>query len=186
MARWPIGERTVRVLIDRGRLERIEDRSGGGASTAIDRAARRLRTAAAGLELGDADGADAAAYDAYRMAGEALLIRQGLRSTGGEGSHTVEDAVAAQSGGRIDHFAVARVQSKPSGRSLPPIPRAASSASDLHVKRQQRPAGERVVERSLAGLDPPRFAEVPGSGGRGSPRQSEARRRWHLGLAHRG
>lgn len=31
------------------------------------------------------------------MAAEALLIRQGLRATGGEGSHmTVEDAVSAQ------------------------------------------------------------------------------------------
>lgn len=38
-----------------------------------------------------------AAFDAYRMAAEALLIRQGLRATGGEGSHvTVEDAVSGQ------------------------------------------------------------------------------------------
>ena len=47
--------------------------------------------------MGDIEGAFAAAYDAYRMAAEALLIRQGLRATGGEGSHvTVEDAVSAQ------------------------------------------------------------------------------------------
>lgn len=39
----------------------------------------------------------AATYDAYRMAAEALLGRQGLRATGGEGSHmTVEDAISAQ------------------------------------------------------------------------------------------
>ena len=40
-----------------------------------------------------------AAYDAYRMAAEALLICQGLRATGGEGSHmTVEDVMNAQFG----------------------------------------------------------------------------------------
>ncbi len=40
------------------------------------------------------------------MAGEALLVRQGLRATGGEGSHvTVEDAISAQFGDRIAAFA---------------------------------------------------------------------------------
>lgn len=52
--------------------------------------------------VGDLEGSFAAAYDAYRMAAESLLIRQGLRATGGEGSHmTVEDAVSAQYAGRI-------------------------------------------------------------------------------------
>ena len=94
-------------LIERGRLETIQAIDPvAAASAAFERAERRLRTAAAGLELGDVDGAYAAAYDAYRMAAEALLIRQGLRSTSGDGSHvTVEDAVSAQFGGHIDHFA---------------------------------------------------------------------------------
>jgi len=47
-----------------------------------------------------------AAYDAYRMAAEALLIRQGLRATGGEGSHvTVEDAISGQFAKQIPGFA---------------------------------------------------------------------------------
>lgn len=47
-----------------------------------------------------------AAYDAYRMAAESLLARQGLRATGGEGSHmTVEDAVSAQFAENIPAFA---------------------------------------------------------------------------------
>jgi uncharacterized protein (UPF0332 family) len=107
VARWPVGDRTVTFLVEHGRLELIEAiDSAAAASTAIERAVRRLRTAAAGLEAGDPDGANAAAYDAYPMAAEALLIRQGLRSTGGDGSHvTVEDAVSAQFAGDIEEFA---------------------------------------------------------------------------------
>lgn len=56
--------------------------------------------------MGDVDGAYVAAYDAYRMAAEALLARQGLRATGGEGSHmTVEDTVSAQFTAEIPVFA---------------------------------------------------------------------------------
>jgi hypothetical protein len=63
-------------------------------------------TAAAALEGGDVDGAYVAAYDAYRMAAESLLARQGLRATGGDGSHmAVEDAVAAQFAVDIPEFA---------------------------------------------------------------------------------
>jgi hypothetical protein len=52
------------------------------------------------------DGAYVAAYDAYRMAAEALLAWQGMRATGGDGSHmTVEDAVSAQFTGDIAAFA---------------------------------------------------------------------------------
>ena len=67
-------------------------------ATLLQRAARRLETTArAALDGADVDGAYVAAYDAYRMSAEALLARQGLRATGGEGSHmTVEDAVSAQ------------------------------------------------------------------------------------------
>ena len=107
MPRWPAGENTVAFLIERGRLERVQTQDPvATASTAITRAARRKGTAAAALDIGDVDGAYVAAYDAYRMAGEALLIRQGLRATGGEGSHvTVEDAVSAQFARDIEHFA---------------------------------------------------------------------------------
>jgi len=61
--------------------------------------------AAAALAGGDVDGAFVAAYDGYRMAAEALLARQALRATGGEGSHmAVEDAVSAQFGVEIPAF----------------------------------------------------------------------------------
>lgn len=63
----------------------------------IGRAARRVLTADGGARAGDVEGAFAAAYDAYRMAAEALLACQGLRASGGDGSHmTVEDAISAQ------------------------------------------------------------------------------------------
>jgi hypothetical protein len=54
----------------------------------------------------DVDGAFVAAYDGYRMTAEALLARQALRATGGDGSHmAVEDAVSAQFGNEIPAFA---------------------------------------------------------------------------------
>jgi hypothetical protein len=70
-------------------------------------AARRLEaTARAALANGDAEGAYAAAYDAYPMAAEALLARQRLRATGGDGSHMCgEDAVCAQFSADILAFA---------------------------------------------------------------------------------
>ena len=100
------GRQTIEFLIGRGRLELVD---GQGAAESADlvftRSERRLRTAAAGIEVGDFDGAFAAAYDGYRMAAESLLLRQGLRSAGGDGSHmTVEDAVAAQFGVQIPAF----------------------------------------------------------------------------------
>ena len=92
------GRSVIEYLLGRGRLERVDGKTATeSAATIIGRAARRLLTADGGLKLGDIEGAFAAAYDAYRRAAEALLIRQGLRATGGEGSHmTVEDAIGAQ------------------------------------------------------------------------------------------
>ena len=108
MARWHRGEQTVQFLIDRGRLEGFEASDLAElAGALVERATLRLgATARAALKNGDVDGAYAAAYDAYRMAAEALLGRQGLRAAGGDGSHvTVEDAVSAQFAAEIPAFA---------------------------------------------------------------------------------
>lgn len=107
MTSWPEGRKTIQFLVDRGNLEQISGLSAAASAAAIiARASRRLLTAQGGLNLGDAEGAFAASYDAYRMAAESLLIRQGLRATGGEGSHmTVEDAVSAQFARFIPAFA---------------------------------------------------------------------------------
>jgi hypothetical protein len=99
IARWARGERTVVFLVTQNRLESFEaDDLAALVDPLIRRATLRLgTTAAAALEGGDVDGAYVAAYDAYRMAAESLLARQGLRATGGDGSHmAVEDAVSAQ------------------------------------------------------------------------------------------
>lgn len=108
MTRWQNGERSVRFLIDRGRLESFEATDLGALADALLSKAR-LRveaTASAALRMGDVDGAYVAAYDGYRMTAESLLARQGLRATGGDGSHmAVEDAVSARFGGHIPVFA---------------------------------------------------------------------------------
>jgi hypothetical protein len=98
----------MRFLIDRGRLESFEASDlAAVADVQIGRATLRLNaTAVSALEKGDVDGAYAAAYDAYRMAAEAVLGRQGLRATSGDGSHmSVEDAVSAQFAADIPAFA---------------------------------------------------------------------------------
>lgn len=108
VARWEKGQRTVEYLAGKGRLETFEsDDLGALADAQVARAALRVEvTAAAALKGGDLGGAFVAAYDAYRMAAESLLTRQGLRATGGDGSHmTVEDAVSAQFAGDIPAFA---------------------------------------------------------------------------------
>lgn len=108
MARWATGEQTVQFLVDRERLESFEaDELAVLAETLVRRAELRVETTAvAALAGGDVDGAFVAAYDAYRMAAEALLARQGLRATGDRGSHTaVEDAVSAQFRAEIPAFA---------------------------------------------------------------------------------
>ena len=108
MGRWVTGERTVRFLVERGRLESFEAQDfGASAQALIGRATLRVvTTAVAALDGGDVDGAYVAAYDAYRMSAEALLAWQGLRATGGDGSHmTIEDAVSAQFAKDIPAFA---------------------------------------------------------------------------------
>ena len=108
MNRWWRGERTVIYLVDKGRLESFESADLDEVAAALlERAARRVQTTAvAALKGGDVDGAYVAAYDAYRMAAEALLACQGLRATNGEGSHMiVEDAVSAQFAEAVPAFA---------------------------------------------------------------------------------
>jgi hypothetical protein len=108
MTRWARGEQTVQFPVDRNRLESFEAKDLAAlAGALIGRAELRVgTTAAAALTGGDVDGAFVAAYDGYRMAAEALLARQALRATGGDGSHmAVEDAVAAQFSTEIPAFA---------------------------------------------------------------------------------
>jgi hypothetical protein len=108
MARWARGEQTVQFLVDRNRLESFEaDDLASLSGALIGRAVLRVETTAtAALAGGDVDGAFVAAYDGYRMTAEALLARQALRATGGDGSHmAVEDAVSAQFGTEIPAFA---------------------------------------------------------------------------------
>lgn len=108
MARWQNGQQTIRFLVSKERRETFEaDDLAASADAQINRAALRVEiTATAALNGGDVEGAYVAAYDAYRIAAESLLTRQGLRATGGDGSHmTVEDAVSAQFAADIPAFA---------------------------------------------------------------------------------
>jgi hypothetical protein len=74
MARWAKGEPTVQFLVDRNRLESFEAEDLAALTEAlVARAILRVETTAtAALAGGDVDGAYVAAYDAARMAAEAL------------------------------------------------------------------------------------------------------------------
>jgi hypothetical protein len=102
------GEQTVQFLVGRNRLESFEAEDLAALTEAlVARATMRVETTAtSALAGGDVDGAYVAAYDAYRMAAEALLARQAMRATGGDGSYiAVEDAVSAQFSAEIPVFA---------------------------------------------------------------------------------
>jgi hypothetical protein len=163
MARWAIGERTVQFLVDRNRLESFEAKDLAALTEAlIGRAVLRVETTAtAALAGGDVDGAFVAAYDAYRMAAEALLVRQALRATGGDGSHmAVEDAVSAQFGTEIPAFAKptferlrrARHSAQYFDPSAPPL--IASDATWAIEKAKEALSG---VKALLAASPPQRF-----------------------------
>lgn len=102
---WPAGRSAVDFLISKDRLEHVTgDSRTQDADRLIRDASRRLESANS-LLGSDHGSAFSLAYDAYRMAAESLLVRQGLRATGGDGSHrTVEDAISNQFGNEIAAF----------------------------------------------------------------------------------
>ena len=115
--RWSAGEKVIEFLIERGRLESVARDVEAACDALVERAAKRLDTARAAITGEDWEGAFANAYDVYRMAAELLLLRQGLRATGGDGSHvTVEDAVSAQFADRITGFSKVRFERVRQGR----------------------------------------------------------------------
>jgi hypothetical protein len=106
------------------------------------------------------DGAYVAAYDAYRMAAEALLARQALRATGGGPHMAVEDAVSGQFRADIPAFAKptferfrrARHSAQYFDPSAPPL--TASDAGWAIEKAKEALAG---VKALLAASPPERF-----------------------------
>ena len=161
------GGRTVAFLVERGRLESFTSEDpAAAAATLLERASRRLETTArAALDGADVDGAYVAAYDAYRMTAEALLACEGLRATGGDGSHmTVEDAVSAQFALDIPAFAKPTFErfrrTRHSAQYFDPdaAPITQADASWALEKAGDALSGARGVLASA----PPRRIEVPG------------------------
>ena len=115
--RWTAGEKVVAFLLERGRLEFVAADVEDACDALVERAEKRLATARSAVAGEDWEGAFANAYDVYRMAAEVLLLRQGLRATGGDGSHVaVEDAVSAQFADGIAGFTKARFERMRQGR----------------------------------------------------------------------
>ena len=163
MARWAKGEQTVQFLVDRNRLESFETEDLAALTEAlVARATLRVETTAtAALAGGDVDGAYVAAHEAYRMAAEALLARQALRATGGDGSHmAVEDAVSAQFREDVpafgkptfERFRRARHSAQYFDPSAPPL--TASDAGWAIEKAREALSG---VKALLAASPPERF-----------------------------
>lgn len=164
MTRWATGEQTVQYLVGQNRLESFEANDLAALAEAlVARAVLRVETtAAAALAGGDVDGAYVAAYDAYRMTAEALLARQALRATGGDGSHmAVEDAVSAQFKEEIPAFAKPIFErfrrARHSAQYFDPFaaPLTASDASWAIETARQALSGVKVL---LAASPPDRFS----------------------------
>jgi hypothetical protein len=106
MPPWYEGRHTIEFLLQRSRLERLAAETATAARGLLEKSEKRLLTARTAAEIGDTEGAFVVSYDAYRIAAESLLLRQGLRATGGDGSHvTVEDATSSQFEHEILSFA---------------------------------------------------------------------------------
>jgi hypothetical protein len=111
------GEKVIGFLLESGRLESVAVDVEDACGALPERAIKRLDTARAAKAGEDWEGAFSNAYDVYRMGAEVLLLRQGLRATGGEGSHVaVEDAVSAQFSDRITGFSKVRFERMRQGR----------------------------------------------------------------------
>jgi len=150
----------MQFLMERNRIEPIavsDPESDCGAL--LNRAKKRLATANAALVGEDNEGAFANAYDVYRMGADCLLLRQGLRATGGEGSHmAVEDAVAAQFGDAVKEYAKPLFQRFRQGRHAsqyfdPSLPEKTQDDARWAVE---------TAERALRGVE-----DVLASGGLG-------------------
>ena len=107
MTSWEVGRSTVAYLLRSNKLEQLVSGDAEISATGLlKRATLRIKTAQAGFDGGDPEGAFVSGYDAYRLAADSLLVRQGLRATGGQGSHAVvEDVVSAQFADRIQGLA---------------------------------------------------------------------------------
>jgi hypothetical protein len=119
VVRWSAGEKVIGFLIERGRLESVAVDVEDACSALLERATKRLETARAAMTGEDWEGAFAQrlTYDLCRMRAEVLLLRQGLRATGGDGSHVaVEDAVSAQFSDGITGFSKVRFERMRQGR----------------------------------------------------------------------
>ncbi len=115
--RWTAGENVIGFLLERGRLELVSTDVEAACDALLERATKRLDTVRSAVIGEDWEGAFANAYDVYRMAAEVLLLRQGLRATGADGSHVpVEDAVSAQFAERITGFSKVRFERMRQGR----------------------------------------------------------------------
>jgi hypothetical protein len=164
VARWRNGEQTAQFLINRGRLESFEAADLAILADAlIARARLRVEaTAVAALKMGDIDGAYVAAYDAYRIAAESLLARQGLRATGGDGSHmAVEDAVSAQFATDIPAFAKPTFErlrcTRHSAQYFDPLRRRSRNRTLLGRSRRRRQRFQ-GVKALLSTTPPERFS----------------------------
>lgn len=104
--RWATGRTAIDCLIERGRLESTAAAADVQvADILLQRSGEMLAAAERNVGFSEA-AAFSNAYDAYRMAADSLLARQGLRAAGGTGgSHrVVEDAVSSQFGADMDAF----------------------------------------------------------------------------------
>lgn len=103
MPRWSPGAAEVEELLRRRELEYVTGAATDGGLLLED--ARTTIATATGLVQNDSRSAYVLAYDAARLACNALLAQQGMRATSEGGHYAVERAVRAQFGVGFRPFA---------------------------------------------------------------------------------
>lgn len=140
---WPIGEATIRQLIQNNRLERVPGNP-EYTNDLIDRCQRKLISARAIVE-DDPESAYLVTYDAARFLLTALLAAQGLRPKGGpEGGHvTVQEAAAAQFPGEFAFFG--RMRRTRNELEYPPLTKAAATVDTAEATERIAKVNESIA-----------------------------------------
>lgn len=87
-------DRVIALFESRGQLDRLEHVDDGTVRVCLDRAADRLRAASVLADAGLWESAFTAAYDAYRTAADAIVLRHGYRVPATPGGHRIATDVA--------------------------------------------------------------------------------------------
>lgn len=110
-------DRVIALFESRGQLDRLEHADEASARNCLDRAADRLKAASVLADAQHWESAFTTAYDAYRTAADAIVLRLGFRVPATPGGHRIATDIAhAALQSTADAFAPASAERFRQGR----------------------------------------------------------------------